>query len=233
MRAVVQPSARQQPEAETPEREPARIRVLVVDDHPAVRIGLSELLEAEEDFVDRRRRRHGRGRAGRRRTRMDRRRGRRLSTGRSKRPMAEPQAQAAAASPARRHLFRLLRRPAGRRGRGGGGRRPGQQGQSRLRAHVRDRQRRPRPAAAAGRPAAPGGDASPAARPSRTGNFRDASGRNPAARDRPTLNMSFGTLESRQWAMLRKMQAGQLDPAPGRTHAATERRRSPRRSLPR
>lgn len=52
MRPVVQHTARQQPNKDlTVEFRPARIRVLVVDDHPAVRIGLRELLDAEENFV--------------------------------------------------------------------------------------------------------------------------------------------------------------------------------------
>jgi two-component system, NarL family, response regulator DevR len=52
MRTVVHHTARQQPEKDVAlESRPARIRVLVVDDHPAVRIGLRELLEAEENFV--------------------------------------------------------------------------------------------------------------------------------------------------------------------------------------
>jgi DNA-binding NarL/FixJ family response regulator len=52
MKTVVQPSAWQQPEAEHgPRPRPALIRVLVVDDHPAVRIGLRELLEADGHFL--------------------------------------------------------------------------------------------------------------------------------------------------------------------------------------
>lgn len=52
MKTVVQPSARQQQEAEHGrESRPALIRVLVVDDHPAVRVGVRELLEAEGNFL--------------------------------------------------------------------------------------------------------------------------------------------------------------------------------------
>jgi DNA-binding NarL/FixJ family response regulator len=52
MKTVVQPSARQHRAAEHDrESRPALIRVLVVDDHPAVRIGVRELLEAEGNFL--------------------------------------------------------------------------------------------------------------------------------------------------------------------------------------
>jgi len=48
-----------------------------------------------------------------------------------------------------------------------------------------------------------------------------------------TLKMSVGTLESRQWAMLRRLETGQLDLTPGTTRAPTERRRTPGRSVAR
>ncbi len=56
-----------------------RLRVLVVDDHPAVRLGLLQLLDDQPDLLDRRRRRIRRGGQVDRRARADRCRGRRLS----------------------------------------------------------------------------------------------------------------------------------------------------------
>ena len=45
-----------------------------------------------------------------------------------------------------------------------------------------------------------------------------------------TLNMSVGALESGQWAMLRKLESGQLDSTASKSRTGAERRRTPHRS---
>jgi DNA-binding NarL/FixJ family response regulator len=225
MRAVVQPTAREQREQEP---EPARIRVLVVDDHPAVRIGLRELLEAEEDFVvvDAVATAEDAMDVAERAWidvavvdyQLSGRNGLWLSRKLKRLPHPPRVVIYSAYSDGLLAAAAVVAEADGLVSKGSLG--------SELTSAIGS--------VARGQlllPSVPPRLAEMLRRQldqAEQAIFGMLLAGIPPREIALTLNMSFGTLESRQWAMLGKLQAGQLNPTPGRTHAATERRSLPR-----
>lgn len=161
-----------------------RIRMMVVDDHPAVRLGLVQLLEGQRDFcieavcVD------AESAVAEAELLSVERRGGGLSPRRAQRPVGMPTPEADGGAASRDHLLGVRQRSSRGLLRRCWSRRRAQQGRPRLRALRRGQSRRPRQASGAEAIPADRRHAAQQAGRNRAADLRNADGRHTAPGDR-------------------------------------------------